>query len=168
MVKNSRRGASEAGVGGGSTDSGTGAAHKMQLRRRSALGDISSAVSNGASAQTQGQGAGAGAGARKSVRVTRLTRLSLRRWVHLYPELHWSSLVSAATLTHVITGFAIDRLYCSKTPLSFLSIFKLLCPKPQNLHPNISRSFDLLINFSKRPAQTKSRRWLFRLQESSH
>lgn len=38
----------------------------MQLRRRSALGDISSAVSNGASAQTQGQGAGAGAGARKS------------------------------------------------------------------------------------------------------
>lgn len=76
MVKNGRRTAAEAGIGGGSTDSGTGAAHKMQLRRRSALGDISSAVGNGAGAQVQGQGAGAGAGARKSVRVTPLTTIA--------------------------------------------------------------------------------------------
>lgn len=67
MAKSGRRTAADAGIGGNSE--GGGAAHKMQLRRRSALGDISSAVSNGSHAGgAQGKGAGAAAGGRKPVR----------------------------------------------------------------------------------------------------
>lgn len=64
MAKPIRRNAAEANIGGASDASG--APHKMKLRRRQALGDISSAVTiNNANIQRQ-QG-GSNAGGRKTV-----------------------------------------------------------------------------------------------------
>lgn len=65
MAKPGRRTAAEAGMGAGSEPLDSGAPHKMKLRRRPALGDISSAVSNNVGAPAQDKGA-AGA-ARKTV-----------------------------------------------------------------------------------------------------
>lgn len=53
-------------MGAGSEPLDGGAPHKMKLRRRPALGDISSAVSNNVGAPAQEKGAVAG-GARKTV-----------------------------------------------------------------------------------------------------
>lgn len=66
MAKPGRRTAVEAGIAGCAD---AGAPHKMQLRRRSALGDISSAVGNNAGAPG-GAGGASNAGPRKSVSVS--------------------------------------------------------------------------------------------------
>eukprot|EP00904_Undaria_pinnatifida_P007641 jgi/Undpi1/4006/HiC_scaffold_16.g07374.m1 len=65
MAKPGRRTAADAGVGGGGETSDGSAQHRMKLRRRPALGDISSAVSNNVGAPSQDKGAVA-AGARKT------------------------------------------------------------------------------------------------------
>lgn len=66
MAKPGRRTAAEASMGAGSEPLDGGAPHKMKLRRRPALGDISSVVSNNAGARAQDKGAVAG-GARQTV-----------------------------------------------------------------------------------------------------